>query len=45
MTLSPYYQNHEILCKEVNRKIQGVPQSQTAANPQHQVGEKNDDKN
>ena len=45
LTLSSNYQNHEILYKEVNRKIQGVPQSQTTANPQHQVEEKNDDKN
>ena len=28
--------------KTVNRKVQGVPQSQTAANPRHQEEEKND---
>ena len=28
--------------KNVNRKVQGVPQSQTAANPRHQEEEKND---
>ena len=28
----------------VNRKVQGVPQSQTAANPWHQEEEKNDKK-
>ena len=27
---------------KVNRKIQGVPQSQTTANPRHQEEEKND---
>ena len=30
--------------KTVNRKIQKVPQSQTAANPRHQEEEKNDKK-
>ena len=30
--------------KRVNRKVQGVPQSQTAANPRHQQEEKNDKK-
>ena len=28
--------------KKVNRKVQGVPQSQIAANPRHQEEEKND---
>ena len=28
--------------KNINRKVQGVPQSQTAANPQQQEEEKND---
>ena len=28
--------------KKVNRNVQGVPQSQTAANPRHQEEEKND---
>ena len=28
--------------KKSNRKVQGVPQSQTAANPRHQEEEKND---
>ena len=30
------------LDQNVNRKVQGVPQSQTAANPRHQEEEKND---
>ena len=30
--------------KTINRKVQGVPQSQTAANPRHQEEEKNDKK-
>ena len=29
-------------CKKVNRKDQGMPQSQTAANPRHQEEEKKD---
>ena len=33
-----YYREY----KEVNRKVQGMPQSQTAANPRHQEGEKKD---
>ena len=28
--------------KKVNRNVQGVPQSQTAAKPRHQEKEKND---
>ena len=28
--------------KKINRKVQGAPQSQTAANPRHQEEEKND---
>ena len=28
--------------KKVNRKVQGMPQSQTAANPRHQEEEKKD---
>ena len=28
--------------RKVNRKVQGVPQSQTAVNPRHQEEEKND---
>ena len=31
-----------IFTKKINRKVQGVPQSQTAANPRHQEEEKND---
>ena len=30
------------IAKKVNRKVQGVPQSQTAANPRYQEEEKND---
>ena len=30
------------LCNKLNRKVQGVPQSQTAANPRYQGKEKND---
>ena len=33
---------HPCADKKVNRKVQGVPQSQTAANPRHQEEEKND---
>ena len=29
-------------CKKVNRKVQGMPQSQTAANPRHKEDEKKD---
>ena len=34
--IKPYLGN------KVNRKVQGVPQSQTAAKPRHQEEEKND---
>ena len=30
------------LCNKVKRKVQGIPQSQTAANPRHQEEEKKD---
>ena len=32
----------KIVEKKVNRKVQGMPQSQTAANPRHQEEEKKD---
>ena len=32
----------KFVCKKVNRKVQGMPQSQTAANPRHQEEEKVD---
>ena len=34
----------EAACKKNNRKVQGVPQSQAAANPWHQEEEKKDKK-
>ena len=37
-----YYYYYGSCCKRVNRKVQGMPQSQTAANPRHQEEEKND---
>ena len=44
--LSTWYQNlirdSNLFLKKVNIKVQGVPQSQTAANPRHQEEEKND---
>ena len=36
-----YYGFHDYFNKNVNRKIQRMPQSQTAANPLHQEEEKN----
>ena len=33
---------YHLQAKKVNRKVQGVPQSQTAAYPQYQEEEKND---
>ena len=37
-----YISNWPIGKKKVNRKVWGVPQSQTATNPRHQEEEKND---